>query len=305
MSDLSSDNIVRAVISLPFILFFPGYALTVTLFPERKSLKPIERIGLSFGFSISVIVLLGIGLNYTPFGIRLYPILWFIILFNILFCTIGTYRRTKSNNPFVPFKLNAVVPTINKQFKTGTKYDKLLTVALTALIILSVIVLVYMAATPKSAESYSEFYILGPNGKAIDYPENLTVNQSGEVILGIANHEGYTVNYSVEVWVSNMTQTNNITVLNELLYMGSFSINLESISASPDSNWTKQWEMSYNISIPIPGEYKIWFILLENEIPFQGTMYEDYVNTTGQTQFLNMIASDDYSSLNINLNIIK
>ena len=81
----------RIVLGLPFILFFPGYALIATLFPEKKSLDLIERIALSFGLSIAIVPLIGFGLNYTPFGIRLDPILWSLIAFNTALSVAGMW----------------------------------------------------------------------------------------------------------------------------------------------------------------------------------------------------------------------
>ena len=72
---LSLENILRKVIGLPFILFFPGYSFISFLFPERRELDTIERVALSFGLSIAITPLIGLALNYTPFGIRLTPIL--------------------------------------------------------------------------------------------------------------------------------------------------------------------------------------------------------------------------------------
>ena len=53
---------------------------------------------------------------------------------------------------------------------------------------------VYIIIKPKQNGS-TEFYLLGPGGKASDYPTNLTVGQNGSVIIGIVNHEYKTVNY--------------------------------------------------------------------------------------------------------------
>src|SRR2546422_6641126 len=75
---------VRVVFGLPFVLFFPGYALIAALFPRKQDLDTIERIALSLGLSIAVVPLIGLGLNYSPWGIRLDPILVFITLFIVL-----------------------------------------------------------------------------------------------------------------------------------------------------------------------------------------------------------------------------
>jgi len=42
---------------------------------------------------------------------------------------------------------------------------------------------------PRLGETFTEFYILGPGGNASCYPTNLTVNETGGVILGLMNHE--------------------------------------------------------------------------------------------------------------------
>jgi hypothetical protein len=60
----------------------------------------------------------------------------------------------------------------------------------------------------------------------------------------------------------------------------------------------------YNISVPFPGQYKIWFVLLKDEQPFQGQAYVDYAGSATQTRFLELIdRTDEVPSLNLNLDI--
>src|SRR5659263_694396 len=70
-----SESVLRNILGLPLVLFLPGYALIAALFPAKSDLDGIERTALSFGLSIAVVPLMGLGLNYTPWGIRLLPIL--------------------------------------------------------------------------------------------------------------------------------------------------------------------------------------------------------------------------------------
>ncbi|TFH46896.1 MAG: DUF1616 domain-containing protein, partial [ANME-2 cluster archaeon] len=84
---------VRTVLGLPLVLFFPGYALIAALFPKKDDLDGIERTALSFGLSIAVVPLLGLALNYTPWGIRLIPILITISIFTLAMCTAAIMRR--------------------------------------------------------------------------------------------------------------------------------------------------------------------------------------------------------------------
>ena len=70
-----NETFVRTILGLFLILFIPGYSLIAALFPKKGDLDGIERAALSFGLSIAVTPLIGLALNYTPWGIRLTPIL--------------------------------------------------------------------------------------------------------------------------------------------------------------------------------------------------------------------------------------
>jgi uncharacterized membrane protein len=300
---LVPDNVGRIVLGLPFILFFPGYAIMSTLFPEKDSLDLIERIVLSFGVSIAIVPLIGFGLNYTPLGIRLEPILWSLILFNVVFCALGVWRRTTSVDPYLPFEPKALYASTRSRFNAEGKVDKVLTVILVIAILSSVFALIFVVAFPRQGESFTEFYVLGEGGKASNYPHNLTVNESAPVIIGIANHEHRTVNYTVEVWISNITWVDNATAVNDLYFVGSFSQVLDHTDANVEGNWTQQWETEYNISVPFPGEYKIWFVLLKDSTPYVGTPLVNLAGTETAARFVDQVQADDGYTLNLNLNV--
>ncbi len=52
-----------------------------------------------------------------------------------------------------------------------------------------------------SSERFTEFYILGPDGKAEDYPSELTVGEKAIVTLGIVNREYAEVTYDIEITI--------------------------------------------------------------------------------------------------------
>ncbi len=293
----------RIVLGLPFILFFPGYALIATLFPEKKSLDLIERIALSFGLSIAIVPLIGFGLNYTPFGIRLDPILWSLIAFNTALSVAGMWRRSTAADPFLPFRPEAVTAMARKEFTAGTKVDRVLSVVLIIAILSSVVALVYVVAVPRQGEAFSEFYLLGPGGKMIDYPHNLTVGENASVIVGLANHNYRTINYTVEVWLVNYTYADNTTTVHKLIYMDDFNVTLEHVPVDPENNWTAQSETNYTFSAPTDGTFKLWFILLEDEEPYAGNQYQDYAGTAAESRFLSIVGDRDRYTLNLNLNV--
>jgi uncharacterized membrane protein len=225
-----SNTWVRTVLGLPMVLFVPGYSLIAALFPKKDDLDGIERTALSFGLSIAVVPLLGLGLNYTPWGIRLIPILITISLFTLAMCTIAIMRRRglPEGEAFsVPF--TEMFHSLRAELfsKPGTRVDRILTVILVISILASVIMLVYVIVTPKQGEKFTEFYILGPGGMADDYPTEMVLGQEGTVIVGIVNHEYRVVNYSLAmtldgeplqeprpiVLAHNMTWEQNVTFM--------------------------------------------------------------------------------------------
>ncbi|MFC2009333.1 DUF1616 domain-containing protein [Chloroflexota bacterium] len=84
---------------------------------------------------------------------------------------------------------------------SGLKWDKALTIILVVLILGTIGALVYVVSAPKVVEKFTEFYILGQEGMAEQYPDELWVGEMGEVILGIVNQEHETESYRVEVWI--------------------------------------------------------------------------------------------------------
>ena len=52
-------------LGLAMVLFLPGYTQIAALFSRKDDLDGIERIALSFGLSIAVVPLIGLGLNLS------------------------------------------------------------------------------------------------------------------------------------------------------------------------------------------------------------------------------------------------
>jgi small-conductance mechanosensitive channel len=99
---------LRYVLGIIFILWLPGYAFIKALFPKQlplrtsdKNLDTIERIALSLGMSIALVLIVGLLLNYTPWGIRLTPIVLSLTALTLAFATTAIAReyqvRTKQD----------------------------------------------------------------------------------------------------------------------------------------------------------------------------------------------------------------
>ncbi|KSW10756.1 hypothetical protein CF15_08215 [Pyrodictium occultum] len=84
---------LRYVAGSIYVLFIPGYVLVEALYPEEGSLTPLERLALSIGLSLAVIPLIGLVLNYTPWGIRLKPIMAATTVYVAAMLAAAAYRK--------------------------------------------------------------------------------------------------------------------------------------------------------------------------------------------------------------------
>ncbi|NJE11135.1 DUF1616 domain-containing protein [Thermococcus sp. MAR1] len=303
---LYPESILRKALGLAFVLFFPGYVFITTLFPEKKELDNLERLALSFGLSIAIVPLIGLALNYTPWGIRLIPILVSLTVFNLIFAVVAIYRRENAIEPWIPW---TTVEKIKEEleWEESGKLDKALTVILIIAIITSIGTLAYVITHPKPGEAFTEFYILGPGGKAADYPTDLFAGENGTVIIGIVNHEHRNVTYYVQVWLVNLTwdNTTNTTVIHEMYPMpGWFNVTLPNVPVNIEGNWTPQFETNYTFSIDKPGRWQVWFLL------FKGTQPElppappdgNYAETDAKNLIIEAI-NGTIQSLKLNVNV--
>ncbi|MFC1915831.1 DUF1616 domain-containing protein [Chloroflexota bacterium] len=195
------SSALRVIVGLPFILFFPGYTLIAALFPRKSGLDSIGRVALSFGLSIAIVPLIGLILNYSPWGLRLYPIFISITTFILIMSTIAWYRRhklAKEEKFAISFNLSL------SPWRGQNMVDKVLSIVLIVVVLGTIGTIGHALVRPKVGENLTEFYILDIESKAENYPRQLVVGQEGKVILGIVNSEHEVVSYRVEVVINGV-----------------------------------------------------------------------------------------------------
>ena len=84
---------VRYVIGAAAVLYFPGYNLIEALYPKKEDLDSLERLALSIGLSLALVPLTGLLLNYTPWGIRLDPIVISLVVLGMGLALIAAFRK--------------------------------------------------------------------------------------------------------------------------------------------------------------------------------------------------------------------
>lgn len=121
---------------------------------------------------------------------------------------------------------------------------------LVLVLIIAIGSLIYTCVFPKQGEKFTEFYILGPDGKADSYPQQLAIDEPGTVIVGIINREHVgNISYYTEVKVGNESiGTSNLIMLNN----------------------DEQWEQPVGFRLwQIGNSQKVEFILYKNNSPYK------------------------------------
>lgn len=83
----------RYVLGSVFVLYLPGAVLIELLYPKHEDLSQLERLALSIGLSLALVPLVGLVLNYTPWGIRLAPVVIALTALTMCFAIAAARRK--------------------------------------------------------------------------------------------------------------------------------------------------------------------------------------------------------------------
>ncbi len=209
-----TSGILKILLGVALVIFFPGYTLMASLFPRKGDLGGVERLALSFGLSFAVVPLIGLALNFT-WGISIYPVLTSILLFIAITAAVAWYRRQRlpPDERFAPrfrFRLSLLA----QSWASQGQWDKILTILLAVVILAAIGTVGYIISKPKVEERFTEFYILGPQGKAENYPMELIPGAKRSVILAVVNQEHEITEYKIVVTMDEekVTEVGSITL---------------------------------------------------------------------------------------------
>jgi uncharacterized membrane protein len=234
-----------------------------------RGIDGIERVALSFGLSIAIVPLIGLGLNFTPWGIRLTPILVSVGGFTICCAIAAAYRRwelppdERFRVPYRQWFDAARAELLEPENRT----DAILNVLLVASILLAVGSVGYAIAVPKQGESFTEFYLLTEDEEgdlvADGYPEELVRGEPAELVVGVGNQEHRSTDYTVVVQLQNVTIEDNETIVRERRELDRYRTRL-------DHNET--WQHSHAVAPTLTGNrLRLQYLLYRGEPPADPT----------------------------------
>ncbi|MFC6974388.1 DUF1616 domain-containing protein [Halomicroarcula sp. GCM10025709] len=233
---LLNGSPLRVGLAVFYALFVPGYTLIATLFPERppadetpvddegtgdeSGIDGLERLVLSFGSSIALVPLVGLGLNFTPWGLRLIPILVALTAVTVGFAGLASVRRSRlaPEQQFDPKPLTLLRESMVDLREPDDQVELVINIVLVLSVCLAAGSVVYATTSPVPGESFTEFYLLPENESgelvAEGYPTNMTHGQRQSLVVGIGNSEADTVRYTVVAELQRATvEGDQVTVV--------------------------------------------------------------------------------------------
>ena len=233
---------LRAFLGFPVIILFPGYLFIGILYPRKDSLSHINRLALSFGLSIILMVLLGLLLNYSPWGIGLHclNLSVFIVILSLSAVTWYVRGRYHADDRYgIGIKLSGW--SLKHYFGSLSRAQLSLVILLACSVTGFAVFLGCTLAGPPQKQAFAEFSILGMENRASDYPLELRPGEGGVIMAEIVNHEHEAANYRVEVIVE-----------------GNKSYELSPITLEPGEKWHGELEFTPE---PVVKKQKIIFQL--------------------------------------------
>ncbi len=196
---VSGTNPARVAVGLLFVMFLPGYTFTTVLFPRRGTLGRTERLAWSLGASVALVEMVGLALNFTPWGLTELSVIGAMAGLQIVFSGTACYRRLQDageanllSNPR-PYLWRP-----NIRAAAGINRLQMATIALTSV---GVLILALYALGGSREEPFTEFYILGEQGKARNYAKSLSVDENAEFTIAVVNQEQRPVTYRIQATI--------------------------------------------------------------------------------------------------------
>ena len=174
------DWVPIRIVTLPLVLILPGYALTSALL-VKQALGIPERIVFSLGLSLVVVILSGLVLNLTPFGLRTSS--WAVFLSGITLSAsaVALIRRRRQH---ISISGWLGVGNIGLTFHEGVL------LSLAVLIVCGAVAVSIIGAEQQPRSGFTQLWILPASGAS---------NAKNAVRLGMSNMESKAMKYRLAV----------------------------------------------------------------------------------------------------------
>jgi len=277
---------LRVALGFTLALFLPGYGFVAALFPAGREggsadamdrsettrlprpgegLGGVGRVVLSFGLSLALTPLVGLALNFTPWGIRLIPLVLSLSGFVVVTSAVAARRRWE-----LPADERFSVPVRSRlaaEFGALRHPETRLNAALNVVFVLSLLLAVggagWALSAPSGGASFTDLSLLTQrdNGTLVagGYPTEFVRGRGQPLVVGIGNHGHESTSYTVVVELQRMRAENGSTRVRT-------ERTLQTLHATVAAGET--WRQRITVTPPVAGTHlRLVFLLYEGAVP--------------------------------------
>lgn len=284
---------VRILLGIVFVVFAPGYTLVSLLLPASTidpaevtvdsrgdgppAVRTVERVVLSIGSSVILVPLVGVLLNYSPWGLRPTPMVVSIGAVTVVLSALAAARRWRlpPERRYRILLLEGLARERNRLVVFGSRLEIALSVVLVVGLLAALTGVGLALVTVDNGERYTEFYLLGEDPEsgelvAGEYPTELERGEEAELVVGITNQEREPTTYTVVVLFERMAgEPGNKTVVERTEY-ARFERTLEH---------GETWEERHTIEPTIGGDrIRVTYLLYADSPPADPSADNAYRN---------------------------
>lgn len=204
-SVLAGTDAVRALVSLPLLVFLPGYAALTAVRPFRATDDPdpfgessADRFDVRLRFlatavGLSLLVVSAIGITLVPLGGSLVALIAGVAIVTVALCAATALQRRDAGSAEGASAFSGIAP-----FADDAGRGSLAIAALTGLLVVGAGLTAVGPAGP-DADGFTEFYLLEPaaDGGAIAHDAVIDPDARADFLVGVENQEREPTNYTV------------------------------------------------------------------------------------------------------------
>jgi uncharacterized membrane protein len=194
--------IIRLPLAIFLLLFIPGYMVLAIALPNAGDLAFVERIGLSFGISLTILPLLTLLIDILPFWALETKSLLIVSSINTIILSIVSWERRKRIDRDKRYILMVQIEGL-----LGIRRNRFSNLAVkVALILTGLVCTVGLLASVifrSPASEFTEFYILNSESLAEDYSRQVNVGQSASITYAINNRESSSAEYIIRAYAND------------------------------------------------------------------------------------------------------
>lgn len=276
------------------LLFLPGYALTLAVFPgsqtdeneaqtplnrryfesNMSSLDPLARIALAVGFSVCLMPVFGYVVGVTGAGYEPRTVIVLVSVATTLFTVLAAIRYLMSPTDIdAPSPLANLAETVVDGVSAPTPGKRALNVAVVVMLVLATANLAAAIASPPQSPEYTTAALLTENDEgelvADGYPDQLRAGETADLVLRVENRESQATDYEVVVQLQRVSADGTVT---EISTRDRFEQTVDAGSV---------WEQDHRVASDMSGErVRLAYLVYKGDTPTEPTLDNAYRNLT-------------------------